>query len=80
VAEAAGKAWRVRDERREVRASRDPLRLMGRKPVYISGFRPINIVGARKGDERGELSTFPESPSRPGRLGGRRRAREERLR
>jgi hypothetical protein len=39
--------------------------LMGLKPVYISGFRPINIPGAWKGDEGAEPLEFPESPSRP---------------
>jgi hypothetical protein len=60
---------RIRDERREacaflheVRASRDTRMLMGRKPVYISGFRPINLAGARQGDERAEPRTFPETP------------------
>jgi hypothetical protein len=50
----------------EVRASRDTPMLMGRKPVYISGFRPINLAGARKGDESAGPRTFPGSPSRPG--------------
>jgi hypothetical protein len=42
--------------------------LMGRKLTYVFSFRPINLAGARKGDERAELVDFPETPSRPGRL------------
>src|ERR1700742_3848547 len=41
--------------------------LMGRKPLYISGFRPINLACARRCDERGELLDFLAEPSRPGR-------------
>jgi hypothetical protein len=44
--------------------------LMGRKPAYMSGFRPINIPGARMGDERAEPVDFPAKASHPGRLDG----------
>jgi hypothetical protein len=42
--------------------------LMGRKPDYLTGFRPINIPCARKGDEGDEPVTFSAEASRPGRL------------
>jgi hypothetical protein len=42
--------------------------LMGRKLNYVFSFRPINISGAREGDERAETVAFPAEASRPGRL------------
>jgi hypothetical protein len=42
--------------------------LMGRKPAYMSGFRPINIGCAREGDERAEPLEFPAETSPPGPL------------
>ena len=41
---------------------------MGRKLNYVFSFRPINIPGAREGDERGELVDLSAEASRPGRL------------
>jgi len=40
--------------------------LMGRKPAYMSGFRPINIPTARKGDKPAEPWTSLELPHVPG--------------
>jgi hypothetical protein len=50
------------------RVSRDAPRLMGRKLNYVFSFRPINIRGARRGDERAKPLDFPAKPTRPGRL------------
>jgi hypothetical protein len=62
---------KLRDERRgacaflhELRASLDTPMLMGRKLNDVFSFRPINVGGARKGDERAEPLDFPESPAR----------------
>jgi hypothetical protein len=33
--------------------------LMGRKPAYMSSFRPINLACVRKGDERAAPVDFP---------------------
>jgi hypothetical protein len=46
--------------------SRDTPRLMGRKLNHGFSFRPINLAGARKGDERGEPVDSRRKPHVPG--------------
>ncbi len=41
-----------------------PPMLMGRKVLYISGFRPINIWVRQKSDEGVEFRTKPQDASR----------------